>query len=342
LAPQAECRGDLSGGRAATQIAYPPAPRERMKQPSLRRYALISAAAAIITIGLKGTAYVLTGSVGILSDALESLINLLAAVVALIALSAAARPADDDHAYGHTKAEYFSSGFEGGLILVAAGSIAYAAVRRLLAPQAIAQAALGLAISTVASLVNLAVARLLFRAGRRYDSIALEADAHHLMTDVWTSAGVIGGVGAAAVTGWHVLDPLVAIVVAANIVRTGAILIRRSALGLLDTALPDDVRRKIQAILDARATEGVHWHALRTRQAGRWRFISFHVLVPGGWTVQQGHDLLERIEDEVRAAVPFSTVFTHIEPIEDPASFQDQRLERPAESTTPPVPPARR
>jgi cation diffusion facilitator family transporter len=299
-----------------------------MDQPTLRRYALISAAAAIVTIGLKGSAYVLTGSVGILSDALESVVNLIAAVAALMALWAAARPADEDHAYGHTKAEYFSSGFEGGLIVVAAGSIAYAAVRRLLAPQAIEQAGVGLAVSAVASLINLGVARFLFRASQRYASIVLEADAHHLMTDVWTSAGVIVGVGAAAVSGWRILDPLVALVVAGNIVRTGADLIRRSALGLLDTALPDDARRRIQAVLDARAAEGVQWHALRTRQAGRWRFISFHVLVPGDWTVQRGHDLLEQVEDDVRAAVPFSTVFTHLEPIEDPASFQDQRLER--------------
>lgn len=306
-----------------------PVLRERMTQPTLRRYALISIAAAIVTIGLKGAAYALTGSVGILSDAFESLVNLAAAIVALLALSAAARPADDDHAYGHTKAEYFSSGFEGGLILVAAGSIAYAAIRRLLVPHPIEQAGLGLGVSAVASLVNLGVARLLFAAGRRYDSITLEADAQHLMTDVWTSGGVIAGVGAAVLTGWQILDPLVAILVAANIVRTGVNLIRRSALGLLDTSLPENLRREICGRLDALAADGVHWHALRTRQAGRWRFISFHVLVPGDWTVQRGHDLLERIEDEVRLAVPFSTVFTHIEPIEDPASFQDQRLERP-------------
>jgi cation diffusion facilitator family transporter len=310
-----------------------------MARPTLRRYALISAGAALATIALKGAAYALTGSVGILSDALESLVNLLAAFVALIALSAAARPEDDDHAYGHTKAEYFSSGFEGGLILVAAGSIAYAAVRRLLAPQPIEQAGLGLAVSAVASLVNLAVARVLVQAGRRYDSITLEADARHLMTDVWTSVGVIAGVGASALTGWKVLDPLVAIAVAVNIVRTGSDLIRRSALGLLDTALPDDVRAKIHAVLDARAADGVQWHALRTRQAGRWRFISFHVLVPGGWTIQLGHDLLEQIEDDVRAAVPLSTVFTHIEPIEDPTSFQDQRLEREQEPGRPAPPP---
>lgn len=280
------------------------------------------------TIGLKGGAYGITGSVGLLSDALESLVNLLAAVIALIALWVAAKPADEDHAYGHNKAEYFSSGFEGALILVAALSIGYASIQRILHPRPLDQAGVGLAISGVASAINYAVARVLSRAGRRHGSITLEADARHLMTDVWTSVGVIGGVGAAAVTEWRVLDPLVALAVAANIVRTGINLLQRSALGLLDTALPEDMRRHITAVLDAHATDGVHYHALRTRQAGRWHFISFHVLVPGDWTVQRGHDLLERIEDEIRAKVPLSTVFTHLEPIEDPASFQDQRLER--------------
>lgn len=277
---------------------------------------------------LKGGAYLLTGSVGLLSDALESVVNLVAAVVAMIALSIAALPADEEHAYGHNKAEYFSSGFEGGLILVAALSIAYVAVRRLLHPQAIEAAGEGLAISAVASIVNLGVARVLFQAGRQHRSIALEADARHLMADVWTSAGVIAGVGAAALTNWRVLDPLVGLAVAANILRTGVQLLRRSALGLLDTALPEATRKEILAVLDSYATDGVHYHALRTRQAGRWRFISFHVLVPGDWTVQRGHDLLERIENAVRARVPLSTVFTHLEPIEDPLSFEDQHLER--------------
>jgi cation diffusion facilitator family transporter len=311
------------------KIPPSPTPAEQiLAQPTLRRYAVASAIAAIVTIGLKGAAYALTGSVGILSDALESLVNLLAAIVALLALSVAARPADEDHAYGHNKAEYFSSGFEGALILVAALSIAYAAVRRLIDPRPIEQAAIGLAVTGAASVINLAVARILYRAGERHRSITLEADARHLMTDVWTSVGVIAGVGLAATTGWRPLDPLVAIAVAANIVRTGLDLVRRSALGLLDTALPDSVRQEIVAVLDAHAQEGLQYHALRTRQAGRWRFISFHVLVPGEWSVQHGHDLLERIEEEVRAKVPFSTVFTHLEPIEDPLSWQDQRLER--------------
>jgi len=300
-----------------------------MPPPALRRYAVISIAAALLTIGLKGGAYALTGSVGLLSDALESVVNLVAAVVALIALSVAALPADEDHAYGHNKAEYFASGFEGGLILVAAVGIAYAAVGRLIAPRPIEQAGIGLLISAAASAINLVVAQVLARAGRQHGSITLEADARHLMTDVWTSLGVIAGVGAAALTGFEQLDPLVAIAVAVHIVRTGVDLLQRSALGLLDTALPEPIRRQIVAVLEAQAPNGVHYHALRTRQAGRWRFVSFHVLVPGDWTVKRGHDLLERIEREIRQQVPFSTVFTHLEPLEDPRSFQDQRLERP-------------
>lgn len=315
-------------GTAWSTFRTSPPARHPLTLPSLRRYALASILAALITIGLKGGAYFLTGSVGILSDALESLVNLLAAVIALIALSVAARPADEDHAYGHNKAEYFASGFEGGLILVAAGSIAYTSIARLLAPRSIDAPVLGLAVSGFASLINLAVALVLARAGRRFESITLEADARHLMTDVWTSAGVIGGVGIAAATGWTVLDPIVALVVAANIVRTGIDLLRRSALGLLDTALPENVRGQIDQVLAAHEEAGVHFHALRTRRAGRWRFVSFHVLVPGDWSVQRGHDLLERIEGEIRERVPFCTIFTHLEPIEDPVSWDDQRLER--------------
>jgi cation diffusion facilitator family transporter len=295
---------------------------------SLRRYAMISIVAAIATIALKGGAYAITGSVGLLSDALESLVNLAAAIVALIALSAAARPEDEDHRYGHSKAEYFSSGFEGALILLAAASIIYTSVRRLQSPQPIEQVAVGLTIVVAASCVNLVVARVLFRAGRRYHSITLEADAHHLMSDVWTSAGVVVGVGAAALTGWHRLDPIIAIAVALNIVRTGVDILRRSLLGLLDTALPPDLERRISEILARHTTAGVRFHALRTRQAGAWRFIDFHVLVPGSWSVQRGHDLLEQLEEEVRAAVPNSTVFTHLEPIEDPVSWEDTHLER--------------
>jgi cation diffusion facilitator family transporter len=299
-----------------------------LQQPSLKRYALISIFAALATIGLKGGAYVLTGSVGLLSDALESLVNLLAAIVALWALWVAARPADEEHAYGHTKAEYFSSGFEGALVVIAAASILATAIPRLLDPRPVEDVGVGLAISALASVINLGVARVLFGAGRRYHSITLEADAHHLMSDVWTSVGVIVGVGAAAATGWDVLDPIIAIAVALNVVRTGVALLRRSMLGLLDTALPEPERRSIAAVLAAHTGDGVQFHALRTRQAGARRFVSLHVLVPGEWTVQRGHDYLERLEEELRGAVPNSTVFTHLEPIEDPVSWADERLER--------------
>jgi cation diffusion facilitator family transporter len=299
---------------------------------SLRRYAVISIIAALATIGLKGGAYLITGSVGLLSDALESMVNLAAAIVALIALSAAARPEDQDHRYGHSKAEYFSSGFEGALIMLAAASIVYTSVQRLLSPQPIERIGLGAGISLAATVINLVVARVLFRAGRRHQSITLEADAHHLMSDVWTSVGVIIGVGAAAMTGWHRLDPIIAILVAINIVRTGVNILRRSLLGLLDTAIPEDLLRKITAIMARHARHGVRFHALRTRQAGAWRFVDFHVLVPGSWSVQRGHDLLEEIEEEVRGAIPNCSVFTHLEPIEDPASFADVKLERDSQS----------
>ncbi|MBX6362852.1 MAG: cation transporter [Gemmatimonadetes bacterium] len=302
--------------------------RHAEERPGVWRYAGVSIGAAIITIALKGGAYRVTGSVGLLSDALESLVNLLAAIAALGALWLAAQPADEEHAYGHTKAEYLSSGFEGALVLAAAVSIGYAAVRRLIHPQPLVDVGIGLAVSAVASAVNFAVARVLFRAGRRFDSIALEADAQHLMTDVWTSLGVIVGVGTAALSGWMWLDPVVALAVAVNIIRIGVDLLRRSALGLLDTGLPTSDRRTIIGILEAERSAGVQFHALRTRQAGARRFVSFHILVPGDWSVQRGHDLLERIEARIRAAMPNTTVFTHLEPIEDPLSWEDTRLER--------------
>jgi cation diffusion facilitator family transporter len=294
----------------------------------LLRYAALSLAAALVTIGLKAGAYFLTGSIGLLSDALESLVNLIAAAVALVALTVAARPADEEHTYGHTKAEYFSSGFEGALILVAAVSIAVLGVRRLFAPQPILEPGTGLAINGLAALVNLGVAHVLLRAGRRHESITLEADGHHLMADVWTSLGVILGVAAAAFTNWHRLDAIVAIAVAALVLRAGLNLLRRSMLGLLDTSLPEETLRIITRILDSHAAEGVRYHALRTRQAGARRFIAFHILVPGQWSVQRGHDLLEAIEEKIRGAVPNSSVDTHLEPIEDPVSWEDTRLER--------------
>ncbi|MBA3317200.1 MAG: cation transporter [Gemmatimonadales bacterium] len=304
-----------------------------MERRGLRGYAALSVVAALVTIGLKAGAYLLTGSMGLLSDALESFVNLIAALVAFFALSVAARPADEEHAYGHTKAEYFSSGFEGTLILAAAASIVAVAVGRLIDPQPIAEPGLGLAIIGIASVVNLGVARVLLRAGRRHESITLEADAQHLMTDVWTSLGVIVGVGAAAITGWHRLDAIVAIAVALNVIYAGYRLLRRSLLGLLDTSLPEETLGQIKSILESHGKAGVRYHALRTRQAGARRFISFHILVPGDWTVQRGHDLLEEIEERIRETVPRSVVDTHLEPIEDPVSWEDTRLERPAQGT---------
>jgi cation diffusion facilitator family transporter len=297
--------------------------------PALTRYAWLSIAAAVFTIGLKTLAYQLTGSVGLLSDALESLVNLAAAIMALAMLIVAARPPDADHAYGHGKAEYFASAVEGILILVAAVSIGLAAWGRLLHPQPLEQAGAGLAISTAASLVNLGVARVLLRAGRRHQSITLEADAQHLMTDVWTSVGVLAGIGVVALTGWAILDPIIALLVAANIVWTGVQLLRRSTSGLMDTAMtPDEQAQVLRALERYTDVEGVRYHALRTRQAGARRFVSFHVIVPGSWTVQRGHQLLERIEHDVRAAVPNTTVFTHLESLDDPASWQDETLDR--------------
>lgn len=299
-----------------------------LASPNLKVYAWLSIAAALATIGLKTCAWWLTGSVGLLSDALESLVNLAGAVMALWMLHVAAQPADERHAYGHGKAEYFSSGFEGLLILAAALSIAWTAIGRLLDPQPLEAVGIGLAVSVVASLVNLLTARVLLAAGRAHHSITLEADAHHLMTDVWTSVGVILGVGAVALTGWLWLDPVLALLVAANIVWTGVQLLRRSAAGLMDAALPPEQRQAVEAVLATYQAQGLGFHALRSRQAGARVFISVHVLVPGQWTVQQGHDLVEQIEADIRRALPRAHVLTHLEPIEDPLSQEDQSLDR--------------
>jgi cation diffusion facilitator family transporter len=311
-----------------------------MQHAPLTRYAWLSIAAAVLTIALKATAYFVTGSVGLLSDALESVVNLVAAVMALAMLTIAARPADADHTYGHAKAEYFSSGVEGALILVAAVSIIAAALPRLFAPQPIEQAGLGLGVSVVASLVNFGVALVLRRAGRQYRSITLEADATHLMTDVWTSAGVLVAIGAVVVTGWEWLDPVVALAVAANIIWSGTSLVRRSVLGLMDTALPREQQEAVREIQQRYVQEGIRFHALRSRQSGARSFVSMHVLVPGAWTVQRGHELLERIEADIRAAIPSVTVFTHLESLDDPASWQDAQLDRIAAEALPEYIPA--
>jgi cation diffusion facilitator family transporter len=299
-----------------------------MDRSFLTRYAWLSAAAAVLTIALKTVAYLLTGSVGLLSDAMESLVNLVGALMALAMLTVAAHPPDEDHAYGHSKAEYFSSVLEGALILVAAGGIAVAATERLLNPRALEQVGLGLGISVIASGVNLAVALVLLRVGRQHQSISLEANARHLLTDVWTSAGVLVGVGAVALTGWRRLDPIVALLVAGNIVWTGTAIMRRSVAGLMDVSLPGDEQKALRLALDRHVQSGVQFHALRTRQSGSRRFMSIHVLVPGEWTVLRGHQLLEQLEGELRAVLPDLTVTTHLEPVEDPVSRDDVALDR--------------
>jgi len=301
-----------------------------MLPATLKRYVYLSIAAALSTILLKGVAWWLTGSVGLLSDALESFVNLAGALMALAMLSLAMTPADENHAFGHGKAEYFSSAFEGFLILVAAGSIAYAGIDRLFHPQAIESVGIGLAVSVVASIINLVTARTLMAVGKKHNSITLEADAHHLLTDVWTSVGVITGVGLVWLTGWLWLDPVIALLVAANIVWTGWQLLHRSAEGLMDAAIPEEHIRAIETVLEGYRAQGLDYHALRTRQAGMRAFVSLHVLVPGAWTVQQGHDWMERIEADIRAAVPYSHVTTHLEPLEDPVSLSDEPLDRPA------------
>lgn len=302
--------------------------------PAARAYAVVSVIAALVTLALKFGAYALTDSIGLLSDALESVINLVAASIAVWALTVASRPPDAEHAYGHSKAEYFASGTESLLILLAAAGIAAAAWDRLLHPRPLERIELGLAISLSASAVNGAVAVILFRAGRRLRSITLRADASHLVTDVWTSVGVVLGLFFAQATGWYVLDPILAFVVAANILWTGLRLLRDTASGVLDTALPAADQERIDAVLAGFRHEGTQFHALRTRAAGPRRFVSMHVLVPGSWSVQRGHDLCEEIERNIVEALPTSTVFTHLEPLEDHASWEDQSLDRAA----PPLP----
>ena len=295
----------------------------------LERYAWLSVATALATIALKALAWQLTGSVGLLSDALESLVNLAAAGLALAMLRLAASPPDENHPYGFSKAEYFSAGIEGALIVLAAAGIVLASVPRLIDPQPLDMPLPGLGLTAVATGLNFAMAMVLMRAGRRSSSITLEADGQHLMTDVWTSLGVIGGVGLVYASGWLLLDPLIALAVAVHIVWTGVGLLRRSVSGLLDAAIPQDDQREVTRLFAEYSRRyGVTFHALRTRRAGMRRFVSFHLLVPDAWTVAHAHRLSEEIEERIREMVPGASIFTHIEPISDPASYDDQGLDR--------------
>ncbi|MFT4085990.1 MAG: cation diffusion facilitator family transporter [Gordonia sp. (in: high G+C Gram-positive bacteria)] len=291
----------------------------------LSRYALLSIAAAVVTIALKTFAWRLTGSVGLLSDAAESVVNLVAAIVAFVALRIAARPPDDDHNFGHVKSEYFAAVVEGVMIVVAALVIVVSAVRRLIAPQGLESVGWGLTVSVIATVVNGAVAFVLLRAGRRHRSITLEADGKHLLTDVWTTVGVIAGVGLVALTGWHRLDAIVALAVAVNILWVGFGLVRESTAGLMDTVVGPEQRAALDDALAGFRSLGVDFHDVRTRQAGHLSFVQLHLLVPGAWTVQRGHDLVEEVEAALHDAVPDLIVTVHLEPLEDPRAYESWR-----------------
>lgn len=291
---------------------------------SLTRYAWLSLGTALLTIALKTGAYILTGSVGLLSDAVESLVNLAGAMLALVMLSYAARPADEKHPFGHSKAEYFSSAFEGLLIIFAAIAIIYTAGGRLLHPQPLEQMGIGLVASLIASLLNFATARILLRAGKQHESIILEADGRHLMTDVWTSAGVVLGLALAWLTGWIWLDAVIAILVALQIIYIGTGILRRSFDGLMDAVLPTEEMEKIRQAMVAFQQQGIAFHALQARRAASERFITVHMLFPGDWTVHRAHCLAEDFENEVRAQLKNTTISTHLESLEDSRSFHHQ------------------
>ncbi len=300
-----------------------PVARARPQPVDLTRFAWLSIGAALLTIALKTFAWWITGSVGLLSDAAESLVNLVAAIVALVALTVAIRPPDKNHHFGHSKAEYFSAATEGVMIFVAAAVILFTAVQRFLNPQPLENVGVGLAVSVAASVVNGGVALVLLRAGARYRSITLVADGKHLMTDVWTSVGVVVGVLLVWVTGWERLDPVVAFAVGLNILVTGSRLIRGASAGLMDVSLPKEDNELIRTVLGRFTSAEVSWHRLLTREAGNRRFMQFDLLVPGEWTVQRGHDLVEDITDALVAEFPDIDVLCHIEPAEDPRSYED-------------------
>ncbi len=315
-------RVDLWGRARASKIE-----RVSTTRVDLTKFAWLSIAAALATIALKSAAWLVTGSVGLLSDAAESVVNLVAAIVALIALRVAAKPADKNHHFGHSKAEYFSSAIEGVMIFVAASVILVLGIQRLLNPQPLEQVGIGLLISVVAALLNGAVAMVLIRAGRRYNSITLRADGQHLMTDLITSIGVVVGVGLVWLTGWQILDPIVAIAVGINILWTGWRLVSESTAGLMDESLPKETNARIREILDGHTSDEIKFHALRTRVSGARAFMEMHMLVPGAWSVKEGHDAMEDLIEEIRGEFPDLHVTGHLEPVEDPRSYEDEHLD---------------
>nr|WP_276534774.1 cation diffusion facilitator family transporter [Cutibacterium modestum] len=307
-----------------TTIPDFPAVASRHRPPEdLSRFAWLSITAATATILLKTLAWRITGSVGLLSDAAESLVNLVAAIIALVALKVSIRPPDKNHHFGHSKAEYFSAGAEGMMIFIAAAVIVYTAIQRFLHPQSIEDVGIGLLVSVLASIINGAVAWVLLRNGRNRRSMTLIADGKHLLTDVWTSVSVLVGVGLVWLTGWQRLDPIVALAVGINILVTGAKLVGQSSTALLDVSLPKEDNAAIRDFLDAHSNEHITFHAVRTREAGYRQFLEFHMLVPGSWTVKQGHDTMEDLIDEILKEWPEMRVSGHLEPIEDPRSYED-------------------
>jgi len=300
-----------------------------MQTESLKKFIYLSIAAAIATIALKSFAWYLTDSVGLLSDALESCVNLVAAIIALVMITIAEKPADEEHAFGHGKAEYFSSAIEGGMIVLAAFSIIWAAIPRVIHPQPLENVGIGSLIAIGASAINLVVALILLKNGQKNNSITLEADGKHLMTDVYTSAGVLAGIGLVKLSGWLVLDGIVAIGVALNILWAGYKMIRRSAMGLLDAGIPEADYLKLVKTLESLKLQNIEYHSLLTRQSGQRKFIELHVLVPGQWTIQEGHNSAEKIEKDIRDLFDGPvTVFTHLEPKEDPVSMDDIGIDR--------------
>jgi cation diffusion facilitator family transporter len=307
-----------------------------MTQPNLRGPIALSIIAAVLTIGMKAVAYLVTGSVGLFADALESGVNLLAALTAYFSLWYAARPADPNHTYGHEKIEFFSSGLEGVLVCLAGLGTAAYAVRHLFEPPDLTRLDLGLGLTLVASVINFAVARVLLRTGRRHGSLVLEADGHHLMTDVITSMAVVAGLILVWTTGVRELDAVVALLVGLHIAGTGFMLVRRSFDGLMDHALPTGEQATLREAIRSALPAGAEFHHLRTRQAGRRKFADFHMLVEGGMSVRDAHDLADRVEARLEEAMPGLEVTIHVEPVDEPASWESDRLARLGESPEPP------
>jgi cation diffusion facilitator family transporter len=290
------------------------------------KWGWLSIGAAVITIALKFGAYFVTDSIGLLSDAVESLVNLVAAGTALFALWYSTRPVDRSHNYGHQKIEFFSAAIEGALILVAAGSIIWFSIQRLIDARPIESVSVGLFIAVIASLINLVLARAMLRVARQRESVVLDADGRHLMTDVWTTVGVIAALILATVTGWEWVDPVVGLLVAGNIIRIGIALLRGSFDGLMDRAIPLEEEQRIRLAIEELLPDRVTYHALRTRRAGSHRAVDLHLLVPGAQRVRDAHLLAKRIEDAIAAVYPGTETVIHIEPVEDPDAWLDSDL----------------